>query len=57
MIVYLFEFCECPGIDVDAAFVVFAEVHELLGIIVFVEDVFSEIFLFLLSVLIHSFLL
>jgi hypothetical protein len=51
--VYFFKFGECPGVDIDAALVILAEIHEFLCIIIFIEYFLSEIFLFLLSVLIH----
>lgn len=41
-----------PGVDVYAALVVLAEVHKLFWVVLLLKDVFPEIFLLLLSLVI-----
>ena len=49
------KFVQCPRVNINAAFIVLAEVHELLRIVLLFQDILSEVTLFGLSLQIgHS---
>ena len=50
---YVFQFLKRPRVDIHITFVVLAEVHEFLSVVVLVQDVLSQVALLGLAVILH----
>ncbi len=53
MSAYIFELLECPRVNINTALVILTKIHEFLSIVIFVEDIFAQIPLLLLPLLLH----